>query len=76
MCVRFDALGDDEKGTLGSDSKIFMEKRLKLLESGGTVIQAGGKGNAPKKYEATGDSKTYNDSNDFTGGANKRQRTE
>ena len=35
LCVRFDALGEDQDGKLGADSKVFMEKRLKLLESGG-----------------------------------------
>lgn len=46
LCVRYDALGEDSNGKLGTDAKVFMEKRLKLLESGGTVIQAGNKGNA------------------------------
>ena len=40
LCVRYDALGEDQDGKLGSDSKVFMEKRLKLLESGGQVIKA------------------------------------
>ena len=35
LCVRFDALGETQDGKLGADSKAFMEKRLKLLESGG-----------------------------------------
>ena len=76
LCVRYDALGEDQDGKLGSDAKTFMEKRLKLLESGGSVIQGGGKGNAQKKWEAKGDSKGYSNSNDFTGGATKRQRLE
>lgn len=76
LCVRYDALGEDANGKLGTDAKVFMEKRLKLLESGGTVITAGGKGNAQKKFEPKGDSKGYSNSNDFTGDGNKRQRTE
>ena len=76
LCVRYDALGEDQDGKLGSDAKTFMEKRLKLLESGGSVIQGGGKGNAQKKWEAKGDSTGYSNSNDFTGGATKRQRLE
>lgn len=76
LCVRYDALGEDQKGELGATAKEFMEKRLKLLESGGSVIQAGGKGNAQKKWEAKGDSKGYSNSNDFTGGASKRQKLE
>ena len=35
LCVRYDALKEDQDGTLGSEAKTFMEKRLKLLESGG-----------------------------------------
>ena len=43
-----------------------MDKRLKLLESGGQVIKAfGGKGNSQKKWEAKADTKGYNASNDF-----------
>ena len=31
LCVRYDALGEDTNGKLGTDSRVFMEKRLKLL---------------------------------------------
>ena len=31
LCVRYDALGEDQDGNLGSNTKAFMEKRLKLL---------------------------------------------
>ena len=73
LCCRYDALGEDQDGKLGTDSKIFMEKRCKLLEAGGTVIKAGGKG--PKKYEPKSDSKGYNESNDFAeGNGYKRQK--
>lgn len=64
LCVRYDALGEDDKGELGNQSKVFMDKRLKLLESGGNVIKAGA-ANGQKKWEAKGDSKGYNASNDF-----------
>jgi hypothetical protein len=76
LCVRYDALGENNDGKLGTDSRVFMDKRLKLLESGGQVIKAfGGKGNDQKKWEAKGDSKGYNASNDFAEGAPyKRQR--
>lgn len=53
LCVRYDALGEDQDGKLGNDSKAFMEKRLKLLESGGAVVKAfGGAANGQKKWEA------------------------
>lgn len=35
LCVRYDALGEDQDGKLGADTRTFMDKRLKLLESGG-----------------------------------------
>eukprot|EP00356_Strombidium_inclinatum_P004706 CAMPEP_0170493330 /NCGR_PEP_ID=MMETSP0208-20121228/13730_1 /TAXON_ID=197538 /ORGANISM="Strombidium inclinatum, Strain S3" /LENGTH=450 /DNA_ID=CAMNT_0010769247 /DNA_START=20 /DNA_END=1372 /DNA_ORIENTATION=+ len=63
LCVRYDALGEDQDGKLGSDSKVFIEKRLKLLESGGQVVKANGEG--PKKWDQKGDSKGYNNGNDF-----------
>lgn len=78
LCVRFDALGENQDGKLGADSKAFMEKRLKLLESGGQVIQAFSNGaNGQKKWEAKADAKGYNESNDFTGDGkpHKKQRT-
>jgi nucleolar protein 58 len=42
LCVRYDALGENDDGKLGADSRAFMDKRLKLLESGGTVVKANG----------------------------------
>ena len=54
---------------MGADSKVFMEKRLKLLESGGSVVKPGGQGQ--KKWEAKAERKGYNETNDFT---NKKQR--
>ena len=66
LCVRYDALGEDQDGTLGSEAKTFMEKRLKLLESGGQVIKAfSGGANGQKKWEAKAESKGYNGSSDF-----------
>ena len=64
LCCRFDALGEDQDGKLGSDSKVFMEKRLKLLESGGSVIKAFG-GKAQGKHETKTTSKSYNSGSDF-----------
>lgn len=43
-----------------------MEKRLKLLESGGQVVKAfGGNANAQKKFEGKANGKTYNSGSDF-----------
>ena len=77
MCVRYDALAEGTDGKLGSDSRAFMEKRLKLLEAGGQVIKAAfGEGSAAqaqvgqKRYAPTNGG-SYNTANDFT---NKRQK--
>ena len=70
LCVRYDALGEDGDGKLGTDSRSFMEKRLKLLESGGTVVKAGGANN--QKKHTSGDSKGYNAGSDFQGAGYKR----
>lgn len=77
LCCRFDALGEDQDGKLGADSKTFMEKRLKLLESGGQVVKAfSGAANGQKKWEAKAQSKGYSNGGDFVGdGApSKRQK--
>jgi len=77
LCVRYDALGEDQDGKLGTDSKVFMEKRLKLLESGGQVIKAGGEANRQKKWEAKADSKGYSNGTDFVkedGAPEKKQK--
>jgi len=34
LCVRYDALGEDQNGDLGARSKAYMDGRLVLLESG------------------------------------------
>jgi len=74
LCSRFDALGENQDGKLGADSKAFMEKRLKLLESGAQVITGAG-ATQQGKWEAKG-AKQYNASNDFEGGepSYKRQK--
>jgi len=76
--VRYDALGEDTDGTLGVKNKAYLEGRLKLLESGGNVIKPFSS-SGPKKWQAKGDSKGYNDDNDFVGkngDKKKRQKYE
>ncbi len=63
---------------MGARSKAYMEGRLKLLESGQSVLKKGG--NAPKKWEAKDESKGYNKGNDFQydeedPGIKKKKRT-
>ena len=42
LCVRNDALAEDLDGNLGMKNKAYMEARVKLLESGGKVINPQG----------------------------------
>jgi len=63
--VRYDALGEDQDGQLGTDAKVFMDKRLKLLESGAKVVKAPGAAGGPKKWEAKAESKGYSTAGDF-----------
>lgn len=44
LCVRYDALGESVDGSMGIKNKAYLEGRLKLLESGGSVIKASGGG--------------------------------
>lgn len=57
-------------------NRAYLEGRVKLLESGGKVIQQNGAGGAQKKWQAKAESKGYNASNDFVDKKNKRPRHE
>ena len=72
LCVRYDALQEDVDGTMGAKHKSYLENRLKLLESGGQVVKAGG-ASGQRKWEPKSESNGYNVSGDF---ASKRQRTQ
>lgn len=75
LCVRYDALGEDQDGDLGAKNKTYLEGRLKLLENGGKVVKPN-YGGGQKKWEA-GESKGYNAGNDFQeGGPSKRAKYE
>jgi len=39
LCVRYDALGEDADGSMGTKNRAYVEARLKLLESGQRVIK-------------------------------------
>ncbi len=66
LCVRFDALGEETDGTLGVKNKAYMDGRLKLLESGGTVIKPFSSADGgSKKWEQKGEKKGYNNGDDF-----------
>lgn len=76
LCVRYDALGEDTDGTLGAKNKAYVDGRLKLLESGGNVIQAS-KQNGMSKWQAKADNKGYNKGDDFvdtTNGEPKKKK--
>ena len=72
LCIRYDALKEEEDGALGIKSKAYMDQRLALLESGGTVIKPGG--SKPKKWEAKATSKGYGAGTDFSEGAPQKRR--
>ena len=75
LCVRYDALGEDTDGNLGIKNKAYMDGRLKLLESGGKVIQPFAQG-GQKKWKAKADGKGYNEGDDFVqSGESKKKRT-
>lgn len=84
ICVRYDALGEDPDGNLGVKNKAYLDGRLKLLESGGSVIKpfgtgANGSGGGMKKWKAKAESKGYNAATDFVDKLEKpkkRQKTE
>lgn len=65
LCIRYDALGEDQDGTIGAKNKVYMEGRLKLLEQNGSVIKPFGGQGGQQKWNAKSDSKGYNQSNDF-----------
>jgi hypothetical protein len=66
-------LGEDVEGNLGAKNKAYLESRVKLLESGGKVIKAGGA--PPKKWQAKGETKGYNNAEDFVeAGESKKKR--
>ena len=74
LCVRYDALGEDQDGSLGTRNKAYVEGRLKLLESGQKVIKGGLGGQGQTRWKSKAESKGYNIGNDFQD--SKRQRTE
>ncbi len=71
LCIRYDALREDDEGVLGTKSKAYMEARLQLLESGGTVVKPGG--GQQMKWEAKAATKGYNVGNDFESGSKRRK---
>ena len=40
LCVRYDALGEDVDGAMGTKSKAYLEGRIALLVQGGKVVKA------------------------------------
>lgn len=71
LCVRQDALGEEQDGSLGVKNRAYLEGRLKLLEQGGKVVKANFQASGQRTHSATGNGAGYNDSGDF---AAKRQK--
>jgi nucleolar protein 58 len=74
LCCRSDALAEVADGALGIKNRSYLEGRLKLLEGGGKVVKAKFDQQGQKKWEAKGDSKSFNQDGDFQ--KNKRARYE
>jgi nucleolar protein 58 len=73
LCVRFDALGESVDGTMGTKNKVYLEERLKLLESGGSVIKKQAFGAGGQQASTTiGEKRSYNENSDFQ--QNKRPK--
>jgi nucleolar protein 58 len=65
LCVRSDALGEGQDGSLGTKNRSYLEGRLKLLESGGKVVKAKFEAAGQKKWEPRAESQGYNAAGDF-----------
>lgn len=70
LCVRQDALGEEQDGSLGVKNRAYLEGRLALLEQGGHVVKANFKASGPRTWQAK-EGGGYNDSGDFQA---KRQK--
>ena len=66
-------LQEEQDGSMGAKHKTYLEGRLKLLESGGSVVKGGAQAGNQRKWEARNESAGYNMGGDF---ANKRARYE
>jgi len=66
LCVRSDALAEDCDGSMGIKNKAYLEGRLKLLESGGSVVKKAFAGGAQKVHSSgLGENRGYNDTADY-----------
>jgi hypothetical protein len=71
--VRYDALGEDVEGSMGMKQKAYMDSRVKLLESGGKVINGTGTG-GQKKWQAKAERKGFNTGDDFVEKGEKKKK--
>jgi nucleolar protein 58 len=69
LCVRYDALGENPEGDMGSKNKAYLEGRLRLLESGGQVVKAQAGANGPRTWNQNANNQGYNAGGDFQQGA-------
>lgn len=74
LCVRYDALGEDQDGSLGTKTKAFIEHRLETME-GDFVKNLSKPGNKNfQKYAGGKREREYNTDRDMGFGGNKRAR--
>ena len=65
LCVRYDALGEDVDGAMGTKSKAYLEGRLALLEQGGKVVKANFQSGNQKSHTGGNADGGYNQGSDF-----------
>ena len=68
LCSRVDALGEDDDGQIGLDSREYIEKRMTFLENASENAGKGGKPQKPK-FVNKQENSSYNMESDFTGGS-------
>jgi len=64
LCIRMDALGDQEEATIGIQHKEALDKRVRFLENNLTPSMLSGK--RPTGYQRPAQSSSYNPSTDAT----------
>lgn len=70
LCIRTDALKEGEQNEMGMQSKTYVEKRIRFLESNATTNAGGAQGRAPMRKDFSVGQKRpgYNRESDFTMG--------
>jgi len=70
LCIRTDALKEDDKSQIGIESKVYLEKRIRFLESNSNKTQGGSRKRVSfkKDFSSNKSNDRYNQASDFTVG--------